>query len=86
MATGHDTITFHITSSLTGRTMPADLPARFRSEARHVLSAGHSDCAGKAAAYLDCADRLEAALKAQAEAIKATAAPLRKPLAKPKKK
>lgn len=69
-------------------TLPADLPAIFRRRAKNALEQNRSDAdaSGKAVAYLEAADRLEAALKAQAEAIKATAAPLKKVPPEPKRK
>jgi len=64
-----------------------DLAGMFRQFAKGALERNHSDpdASGKAVAYLDAADRLETALKAQAEAAKAAAAP-KKPTAPPKKK
>ena len=68
--------------------MPTDLAAAWRREAARVLGpySSETEPKGRALSLLNCATDLEAALKAQAEAIKATAAPLKKVTAKPKPK
>lgn len=83
--------TFTFTLTATGdtpRIMPGDLPAKWRSAAARALGSysTSTEPKGEALSLLNCAADLEAALKAQADAIKATAAPLKKPASRPKKK
>lgn len=96
----HGTITFYITTKRDNMsttdtpplTMPADLVAAFRTEARFALRHREGDDArGQAVAYLHCADWLETALKNQAGAKAEAVAYLKKvgtgkPSAPPKRK